>query len=152
MDLVDKELIKLLARDALQNRDLIAKKLGATPSTVRRRMKKLIDNDAIRIVAAIDPVQAGLPLTVLIGFDVEVNKLDSALKAVSSRPEVTWAGITTGRYDLILMARLPSMDDLYQFVKELSDQVDGFRDSETFVTMHTGKGHYSLIHTTKTFV
>lgn len=152
MDLVDKELIKLLASDALQSRDLIAKKLGATPGTVRRRIRKLIDNNAIRVVAAIDPVQAGLPLTVLIGFDVEVKKLESAVNSVAARPEVTWAGITTGRFDLMLMARLPSTDDLFQFIKELSEQVDGLRDSETFVATYTAKGYYSLIYTSKTIV
>jgi len=149
MDIVDKELIKLLANDALQNKDLIAKKLGSTPGTVRRRIRKLIKDDAIRIVAIIEHKKVGLPLTAIIGFDVEIDKLESAAKSIAIRPEVSWAGVTSGRYDLMLMARLPSTDDLFQFVKELSQQVDGIRDSETFISIHEAKGQYTQMYTFK---
>ena len=62
MDLINHELIKILAKDAKQSSKVLAKQLKTTASTVRFRIRKLIKNKAIKIVAVVDPDKIGLPL------------------------------------------------------------------------------------------
>jgi len=150
MDLLDEHLIKLLAQDARVSSEVLAKKLKVTPATVRRRLNELIKNKVVRILAAVDPNKVGLPLAVVIAYDVEHDKLDSAVNLLANRPEVTWISTTTGRFDIISLVRVASTDELYEFINKVMSQIDGLKNSETFVCMHVEKGgSYSLIYTNK---
>jgi len=51
IDLTDQQLIRLLAEDARQTSEALAKQLGVNPSTVRHGLQKLTKDGVIRIVA-----------------------------------------------------------------------------------------------------
>ena len=112
IDLLDEELIKLLAKNGRESTEVLAKKLKVTPSTIRRRVNHLIKSETIRIVAITDPKKAGYPLAAVIAYDVDHDKLDSAMELLASLPEVTWVSSTTGRFDIISVQRFASTDDL----------------------------------------
>ena len=151
IDFLDEHLIKLLAQDARVSSEVLAKKLKVTPSTVRRRLNELIKNKVVRILAAVDPNKVGLSLATVIAYDVETDKLDSAVNLLANRPEVIWVSTTTGRFDIISLVRVSSTDELYEFINKVMSQVDGLKNSETFVCMHVEKGgNYSLIYTNRT--
>ena len=145
VDLLDQELIKLLATDANQSNQVIAGKLKLTPATVRRRKRLLMKKGALRIVGAVNPVKIGYPVAVLVAFDVDGNKLKSAVKLLSNRPEITWLATTTGRYDIMALARLHSTEDLSDFVISVVSSIDGLRGSETFVCLHMERGDFALM-------
>ena len=148
MDLLDEHLIKLLAQDAQVSSEVLAKKLKVTPATVRRRLSELIKKKVVRILAAVDPNKVGLPLAAVIAYNVEHDKLDLAVNLLAHRPEVTWISTTTGRFDIISLVRVASTDELYEFINKVMSQIDGLKNSETFVCMHVEKGgNYSLIYT-----
>ncbi|MFC2033137.1 Lrp/AsnC family transcriptional regulator [Chloroflexota bacterium] len=145
MDLLDQELIKLLSQDAAQSNQIIAKKLKVTTATIRRRKWQLIKNGALRILGAVNPVKIGYGVTVVVTFDVEGGRLDSAIKLLSSRPEITWVSTTTGRFDIIALVRLQSTDELSQFISDTVSSIEGLRNSETFVCLSVAKGKFSLM-------
>ena len=145
MDLLDQELIKLLAKDASKSNLFIAKKLKVTAATIRRRKVQLMKQGALRILGAVDPKKIGYTVTVVVAFDVEASKLGSAIKMLSGRPEVAWISTTTGRFDIIALIRLQSTDELSEFLTDAVSAIDGLRNSETFVCLHTEKGQYSLM-------
>ena len=145
MDLLDQELIKLLAKDASKSNLFIAKKLKVTAATIRRRKVQLMKQGALRILGAVSPKKIGYTVTVVVAFDVEASKLGSAIKMLSSRPEVTWISTTTGRFDIIALIRLQSTDELSEFLSDAVSGIEGLRNSETFVCLHTEKGQYSLM-------
>ena len=145
MDLLDLELIKLLSQDAAQSNQIIAKKLKVTTATIRRRKGQLIKKDALRILGAVNPAKIGYGVTVVVAFDVQGDKLNSAVKLLSSLPEITWLSTTTGRFDIIALVRLQSTDELSQFITDTVSSIEGLRNSETFVCLRVAKGKYSLM-------
>jgi len=146
LDLLDQELIKLLAKDASQSNNVIAKKLKVTAATIRRRKNQLVKQDALRIIGVVNPKKIGYGVSVVVAFDVEIAKLDSAVKMLSNRPEVTWISTTTGRFDIISLIRLQSTDELSEFLRETTSNIEGLKNSETFVCLHNAKGgKYSLM-------
>ena len=141
-DSTDQRIIRLLAQDARQRSETVAKQLNLSGATVRRRLRKLIRSDLLRIVGVVDPANFGLPLAVVIALDVVHDKLESDIKTLAKRPEVRWVSTTTGRFDIIVLAQFRSTDDLSSFVTKDLVQLEGVRNSETFVCLDVKKGRY----------
>jgi len=139
IDSLDERLIKLLQKDARRSSDVLAKQLKVSPATVRRRMRRLIQNGTMRIAAIADPAKIGLPLAVMIALHVEHDKLDSVVEQLYKRPEVGWLSSTTGRFDIMALARFPSAEGLSKFIQKEITEIDGIRDSETFVCLNIKK-------------
>ncbi|MFH1651359.1 MAG: Lrp/AsnC family transcriptional regulator [Chloroflexota bacterium] len=142
---LDERLIQLLQEDGRQSSNVLAKKLGVSSATVRRRIKRLVQAGLLRIVGLVDPDKAGLPFTAIIALDVSHDRLDNALKSLASRPEVIWVCATTGRFDVIAIAHFPTSADFSNFLREELARIDGLKDSETFLCLHTEKGRYQYL-------
>ncbi len=145
MDLLDRHLIQLLQKDARQSSEVLARQLKVSPATVRRRVRKLIQQGVLNVVAVVDPAKAGFPLSVLMAFDVAHDKLDSVLDTLASQPEVTLASTTTGRFDILALARFASTDELSDFVEKKVTRIEGVNNSETFICLRIAKGRYMQI-------
>ncbi len=59
---MDEQLVHLLQQDARQTSEVLAKKLNVSTTTVRRRMRKLIQSGFLRITAVVDPSKVGFSL------------------------------------------------------------------------------------------
>ncbi len=145
VDTLDEKLLQLLGKDAKQSSEALAKKLNVSPATVRRRVRQLLRNDTLRIVGVGDPQKVGFPLAAIIAIDVAHELLESVLSELAGRPEVKWVSTTTGRYDILALARFRSTDDLSDFMQKTLSQMEGIRDSETFVCLRVAKGRYQPI-------
>jgi len=143
MDNIDKSLVKLLAKDARISNVGIAKELGLTVSTVRRRVNSLLSRKSIRIVAIIDPDQFGLNLCAIMALDVEPKCLSNAINTLSQREEVSWFACTSGRFDIIVILRMYSTQDLYDFIENVTSTIEGLKNVETFVCLGQSKTQYS---------
>ena len=143
---LDEQLIKLLQKNGRLSSNVIAKQLGVSSATVRRKIKKLVESGLLYITARVDPDKAGFPFRVVIALDVVHQKVDAALQHLASLPDVTWVATTTGRFDIVLRANFPSSDQYSEFVRDVLANLEGLRDSETFVCLHIEKGFYQLIN------
>jgi len=139
-DSVDLKIVQLLGKDARQSSEALAKKLNLSAATVRRRLRKMINNDLVRIVGVVEPVNFGFPLLAVITLDIEQNKLETALEEFAAQPEVRFASTITGRYDLLLVGRFRSNEDFSDFVKNKLAKVKGIKNSETFICLEVKKG------------
>ena len=141
-DSKDAQLVRLLGQDAQQNSETLAQQLNLSSATVRRRLRKLIQNDLLHIIGVVDPANFGLPLTVLIAFNVSFDKLESAMNILINRPEISWVSTTTGRFDIIARGRFASTDGLSEFMTKQLSHMEGLKDSETFICLSVRKGIY----------
>ena len=139
VDQFDKELISLLAQDARQTSDQLAKQLSASSSTVRRRMGELIKRGVIRIIAIPEPKQIGLPLIVIVAFQILHEKMNSFLQAFGSRKDVKCLYVTSGRFDAIALMWFSSTEQLYNFMETEVSKLEGIKAMETFVCLHIQK-------------
>lgn len=137
---VDERLIEALGKNGRQSSEVLAKQLRVSSATVRRRIKKLTQGGLLRIVAVVDPKNLGFPLAAIIAFNIDHEKVDTAMKALASRSEVKWVSTTTGRFDIIVLAWFASTDELSDFCQRQLAEVDGIRESETFICLEIRKG------------
>jgi Lrp/AsnC family transcriptional regulator for asnA, asnC and gidA len=138
-DGVDEQIVRLLGEDGRQSSEQIAKKLNISAATVRRRIKKLLENDLLHIVGVVDPADFGFPLPAVIAMDVIPEKLEFTLQELSDLPEIKWMATTIGRYDVIAGVRFRSLDFLSKFVTQTLPQITGVKDCETFVCLKGAK-------------
>ena len=69
LDAVDRHLLRLLAQDGRRSYTDLARETGLSTSAVHQRVRRLEERAAITgYAAALDPVQAGLPLTAFVSI------------------------------------------------------------------------------------
>ncbi|MDO9065758.1 MAG: Lrp/AsnC family transcriptional regulator [Chloroflexota bacterium] len=145
IDSIDKPLIQLLGGDALQSSEVLAKQLNVSAATVRRRIRRLIKDGTLRIVAVVDPNKVGLPLAALLALDVPYEQLDMVTDALAEHPDVKWVSTTTGRFNIMAMVRSSSTDDLATFMQKELPRLEGVKNSETLICLRVKKGQYIRI-------
>ncbi len=141
-DSIDIQIAQLLAKDARQSSEEIAKQLKISSATVRRRLRKLISSNLMRIVAVVDPGKFGLSVAAIIALDVVPDKLESTIEELANRQGVRFISTTTGRYDIIILTRFNSIEHLSGFIKKELGHLEGLRGSETFLCLDVGGGHH----------
>ena len=141
-DSVDVQLVQLLGQYARQSSKSLAEQLHLSSATVRRRLRKLIQSGALNIVGIVDPSKFGLPLAAMINLNVAHDKLEAAVEALANRPEIRWVSTTTGRFDIMALGRFNSTDNLSDFLSNHLAEIEGVRDSETFICLDVRKGRY----------
>ena len=99
IDNTDKQLIKLLERDAWQTSEALARLLNVSSATIRRRLKRLVQNGMLRAVAVqVDTVDTRVEA--MIALNVSHESLDNVLQALARQREAKWVASTTGRFDV----------------------------------------------------
>ena len=139
IDSLDKKLITFLEQDARQGVDRLANQLGVSSSTISRRIEKLLKNNVIRIVAKPEPTKINLPLSAIVAFDVDHDKLNSVTKILNSRQEVRWLAVTSGRFDIFALMWFPSTEELFRFMENEVGKLEGVINTETFISLHVEK-------------
>ena len=142
LDEKDEQIIQLLGQDAWQSSETLAKHIGVSSATVRRRIKKLVKNETLRIGAFVDPAKVGQPLAAVIALGVPHDKVEVMVKQLAKRREVKWISSTTGRFDILVFARFPSTDELAVFLQKALPKLGEIKSSETFICLHVQKGYY----------
>ena len=140
IDLLDTQLIDLLMQNAYVSSAALAKQLNVSSSTVRRRVKSLLEQGIIRIIAVPDPSKVGLPVVAFISLEVSHDKINSVLKALSKFPHVAWVGATSGRFNVRSVWWLNSTEELYRFMESEIGKIDGIMRSETSICLQIEKG------------
>ena len=144
MDRLDVRLIAHLQKDGMSTNAAIAKKEKVSEETVRRRLKKLMRDDYIKVIAVPDARKIGYESQVLIGLQVDADKVDSVADALADMTEVSWVSVTTGSYDIFVWATLKSADALSEFLRMRVGKTRGVRKMETFISLGFRKQEYGL--------
>ena len=134
-DSIDEKIVRMLGQNGRQSSNQIAKQLNISAATVRRRIRKLVENDLLHFVGVVDPSDFGYPLPAVIAIDVVPDRLEITLEELDKQPEVKWIATTVGRYDIVAGLRFRSMDELSDFIAQTLPQIDGVKDSETFICL-----------------
>ncbi len=145
MDELDGRIIKLLQADGRASNAMIAREVGVSEGTVRRRLRHLIQNDVIKVLAVPNLEQMGYGTAALIGLQTEPGKVDEVADAAAALEEVHYVSITTGAYDIFIWVGLESPEKLGIFLRSSVGVIPGVRRTETFVNLAIKKRTYGLI-------
>ena len=137
LDALDNEIIRLLAEDGRMSIGEMAKKLDVTAPTIRKRIKLLEKNGIFKVSGLIDPSRHREMITALVAMSVQSEgKLDQILDKIAHLPNVAWAGVVSGRYDIMAeVVCVKGKDELYRFTTETILKIGNVVKSETFIIM-----------------
>ncbi|MCZ7661539.1 MAG: cobalamin-dependent protein [Thermoleophilia bacterium] len=132
VDAVDRQLLRLLRDDGRRPNAEIARALGVSEHTVRKRLDRLRDKGVLRIIGLLDPAATGFPVDVLIGIGVRHGLVREVGRRLAAQGCVAFVGHTTGRYDLIVEAVFQDNDALLAFLGDTLATMRGITKTEAF--------------------
>ncbi|MQG18897.1 MAG: Lrp/AsnC family transcriptional regulator [SAR202 cluster bacterium] len=141
MDSLDLKIVKILRSNGRATNATIARDCGVSEGTIRRRLKHLIDSEAIHIAAIPDPAKMGLEAEALVGVQVVPDKISSVASSLSDLDEVSWVANTTGTYDIFVWVVLDNSEALGEFLRSKVGLIPGIRRTETFVKLTKMSNH-----------
>lgn len=144
VDELDRRMIQLLQRNGRASNARVAREVGVSEGTVRRRLKRLLEEDIIKVVAFPDPEMFGYGTEALVGVQVDPDKTNEVAASLSVLRETSWVSVTTGAFDIFTWVTLPSSVELGTFLNTQVRTVPGVRRTETFVNLQIPKRNYGL--------
>ncbi len=143
LDKLHRQIIAILQCNGRTPYSDMAKELGVSEATVRRRTEALEKEGVIRITAMTDPYSVGLHTPAYIYLHVEPGSLDSVCDELVKRPEVRYVVCTTGNYDITVEALFPSNYQLLPFINEFIGSLPGVQKVETSIQLQVRKRVYA---------
>lgn len=142
VDEVDRQIIRLLQRNGRTSNTDIARALDVTETTIRKRIARLLDQDLVNIVAVPTPRAVGMTMSAIIGISVQLPSLQAVSERLVAYPEVRYAGVATGRYDVIVEAFFNDEAHLLDFVSKKLGALKGVTGAETSLILKVAKFSY----------
>ncbi len=147
LDELDKKLILELQKDGRKNYTELASILGVVEGTIRRRVKRLIDQDLIKIVAIPNIAKLGYALVAMMGFHIRMENLRQVADKISKNQCVCYSVFVTGRYDLMAIVISHSPQELSQLIENEFSIIPGVQGTETFICLDMISGIWGLPNT-----
>ena len=135
MDLIDKKILRALARRGRLTNTELAEEVGLSPSPCWTRVKRLEQAGVIRGYAALlDQAALGLPDTVFIEVMMERHDEESLRRfetSVNAIPEVLECHLITGEYDYMIKAAVSGTHGYETLLRERLYRLPGIRHTRT---------------------
>ena len=146
LDALDNELIGLLKEDGRLSIGEMAKTLHVSAPTIRSRIKNLEKKGLFKVSGLVDPNQHPDMITALVAMSIQSEgQLDKVLDKISQLPNVAWAGVVAGRYDIVAeVVCVGGKDELYKFTTETILKLANVVRSESFIIMKSRKNWLRL--------
>jgi Lrp/AsnC family transcriptional regulator for asnA, asnC and gidA len=145
MDGLDGKIIGILQQDGRASNAKIARELDVSEGTIRRRLKRLIEDEAIQVLALPEPSKLGYGTEAIVGLQVDPGKIEHVAAELASAPQALNVSITTGAFDLFVWVALPSSEELHNFLLTVVGNIEGVRRTETFVIMSVKKRTFAPV-------
>lgn len=145
LDEIGRKIIQHLQRDGRAKNSDIARRLGVSEGTVRRRIKSLLADDVLRVSAIPNLEKLGYGTLAIIGIQVDPERVNEVADQVSTFSEARSVSVTTGAFDIFVWVAVKSTENLGSFIREKMGSVSGIRRTETFVSLDIKKGNGPII-------
>lgn len=142
LDDTEIEVIKLLQRDGRMSFVDMAREIGVTEGTIRRKFNRLMEEGILKIAAVANPFVIGLGAPAVIGISVQSSQLETVVEELRQLDRVSFVATTTGIFDIIIKGYFASNQALYRFIVEELGRIDGITDSNTSLLLHIYKNDY----------
>jgi Lrp/AsnC family transcriptional regulator, regulator for asnA, asnC and gidA len=143
LDKVDCQLINLLQKDGRMPNKAIARELGISEFTVRRRMKRLLDSGVIKIVAVANPIDLGFEIAGNLKIKIELKKADRVLEKLKEIDSLIWVALTTGGTDIDVDFVSRSLGEFQELIFKKISKIDGVVSTETSLMVDLVKDEYA---------
>ena len=145
MDELDRKIIALLQLDGRASNAKIAREVGVSEGTVRRRLRRLVQDDVVNVIAVPNLEKLGYGTTALIGLQTGPGRSDAVAEEIANMEASHYVAVTTGTYDVFVWAGLESAESLGDFLRTKVGKLEGVQRTETFVNLSMKKRTSGLV-------
>ena len=142
LDKLDCRLIRLLQKDGRMSNIAIAQQLGISEYTVRNRMKRLLNNEIIKIVAVANPIDLGFEIAGNLKIKIDLKKADLVLRSLKKIDSLIWVALTTGGTDIDVDFIARSLKEFRDLIFKKISKIDGVQSTETSLMVDLVKDTY----------
>ena len=125
-DALNRKIIAILQEDGRVSYSTIAAKLKVSEGAIRKRVGRLQQSGALRVVAVIDPLALSYDAYTMLGIKVSAGSQPEAVaERLALNPDVVYAIWVSGPYDLLVEV---IFEEKEEFVDFLSTHIYGHAD------------------------
>lgn len=121
IDVLDKGIIKLLARDGRMSFTEIGEQLNVTEKTIRTRYKLLTEQGVLKVTGVVNPVSIGIKVVAILQIAVGNGAFSDVCDRLVEFPRVRFVTMTSGDYQLLVQVHHKTHENLTEFLKELNN-------------------------------
>lgn len=144
IDPTDSRIISILQKDGRASNTDIARDLNISEATARGRIKRLIDEGYIQIVAVANPFRTGFEIAGDLYINIDMKKVESILPELEKMKELWYIVMTTGKTNINAEFVVRTLDDLHDLVYNRLSRIDGILKVETAIIMKYIKRDYDF--------
>lgn len=145
LDQLDQQILEWLSADARTSNRKIAAELGVTEGTVRARIKRMEDEDQIRITAVTNIDQLANPAPAYIWVEVDkTSQSRSVAEQLAAIPEIGFVGMMLGRFDILAITMVHDNGQLARFLHTTISVIPGVRRTECSLGVRLVKHDYRI--------
>lgn len=131
----DQALVRALADDPRQSVAGLARSTGLSPTTVRRRLRRLEESRSLVFRCEVARGLSGWPVSVSLWCSAPPKDTARIAAYVSGLREVRLVASLTGPHNLLFAAWLRSVDDIHVFESQLTASFPGLTVADRAVTL-----------------
>ena len=135
VDDLDNQIIEILSLDGRMSNASIARNLGVSEGTIRRRLNILKDEGIINIKVVLNPNYVASETEAIIGIQVDLPVIRQVVLRLNQINEIRWVNITSGSFDIFVNVSTKSLSDLLELLQNKIGNIDGVKKIETFTTL-----------------
>ncbi len=137
LDIVDRQILSILMKDANTPYTDIAKNIHVSGGTVHVRMRKLEEMGIVTgAVLSIDYTKLGYDISAFLGIYLDKSSLyDEVAEELKKIPEVVEAHYTTGLYSIFAKVLCRDTSHLKAILHDKIQKISGIQRTETFITL-----------------
>ncbi|HIH16776.1 MAG TPA: Lrp/AsnC family transcriptional regulator [Candidatus Diapherotrites archaeon] len=141
LDEVDKLILNQLLTEAkIPNYKDLGKKMGLAPQTIHNRLQKLQKTGYILgFIPLLDLKKLGYALTALVQVSAAKGDVDTLARKYSNHKNVVGIYDILGQYDMLLITKFRSLEDLDFFIKEFQGKNPQVRSTHTISVLNVQK-------------
>ncbi len=145
MDKLDRGIIELLQLDGRAPNAKVARDLGVSEATVRRRLSRLIQGDVLKIAAMPNLEKLGYGTTALIKVQTSPDQADAVAEALAMLEEVEYSVVTTDSYPVFIWVAAESVEGLGNLLRTRIGGIDGVQKTQTYVNLSIKKRGFGRV-------
>ena len=135
----DRDIILELVQDPRQSNVAVAKTLGISEGSVRRRVDRLIEDGDLTFSAVPRPAYMGRPVHTLFEIQSAPGENDALVDRLTAMPEISYVYHVTGQFDIIAVGYFASNEAMRQFWTERLGRLEGVMESRSVMVLRVAK-------------
>ena len=141
IDDIDAQIIHALKQNGRIPNTEIAKQLNVSEAAVRKRLKRLVEEEIIQIVAVVNHLKLGYELEGNIKIKIDTTKAENVKRRLNELENLWYIAYLTGAADFDVEFNVQSQEEMRTLIERIN-AIDGVKEVATSVRLQLVKNRY----------